>query len=364
MRRSKFIPRTIAEMDTKLLFLVLGLTVLGLIAVADASAPLAARDFGDQYFFVKQQATWAVIGLIGLFVTSKIPYTFWEKIAVPLFAINLIFLLMVFIPGLGPRLLGAKRWIIIGPMSFQPSELMKMTLAIYMAKVAITKHKPIAYFAPIVLVAGLVMLQPDLGTTIVLTLIGMAQIFVAGLALSYFALAGGVGALGVLILILASDYRRDRLITFFKQTADPLGTGYHIRQILLALGSGGLFGVGLGHSRQKYLFLPETATDSIFPIIAEEVGFVGSVLFLSLFVYFIYRGIQIAKHAPDDFSKILAVGLTTWIGGQVFVNIASMVALVPLTGVPLPFISYGGTALVTNLAACGILLNISKSGKS
>jgi cell division protein FtsW len=364
MRRTRILPKTIAGLDTKLLSLTLLLTVLGLIAVADASAPLAARDFGNQYFFVKQQLVWAGIGLVGLFVISRIPYTFWQKVAVPLFAVNLILLLVVFIPGIGPRLLGAKRWIIVGPMSFQPAELMKMSLAIYMAKVGITKTKPIAFFAPIILVVGLVMLEPDLGTTIVLTLIGMSQVFIAGLPLSYFGMAGGVGILGLLGLILGSAYRRERLLTFFKQTSDPLDSGYHIRQILLALGSGGLFGVGLGHSRQKYSFLPETATDSIFAIIAEEIGFIGALCFLSLFVYFVYRGIQIAKNAPDDFSKLLAIGLTVWIGGQVFVNIASMVALVPLTGIPLPFISYGGTALVTNLAAVGILLNISKNSRN
>jgi cell division protein FtsW len=179
----------------------------------------------------------------------------------------------------------------------------------------------------------------------------------------YFAIAGGSGGLGVLLLILLSDYRRERLFTFLKQTADPLDTGYHIRQILLALGSGGLMGVGLGHSRQKYLFLPETATDSIFPIIAEEIGFIGATIIILLFIYFIYRGILISSKAPDTFGKILAVGLTTWIGGQAFLNLGSMVALVPLTGVPLPFISYGGTALVTTMSACGILLNISKHGK-
>lgn len=361
MRRKQIIPKSIGGLDTRLLFLVLGLTTVGLIAVADASAPLAARDFGNKYFFVQQQAVWALIGVVALFVTSRIPYTFWARVAVPLFALNVFLLLLVFIPGIGPRLLGAKRWIIVGPMSLQPSEFMKMSLAIYMAKVSVTKDKPIAFFAPIILVIVLVMLEPDLGTTIVLSLIGTAQIFVSGLPLVYFMMAGGAGFIGGLLLILGSSYRRARLFTFLEQTSEPLGSGYHIRQILLALGSGGFLGVGLGNSRQKYLFLPETATDSIFAIIAEEIGFVGGGVLLLIFAYFIYLGIRIAKNAPDNFGKILAVGLTTWIGGQVFVNIASMVALVPLTGIPLPFISYGGTALVSTLSACGILLNISKS---
>lgn len=362
MRRLR-IPKQIKEIDTKLLFLVLILTATGLIAVADASAPIAARDFGDKYYFVKQQAMWAGIGLVALFVCSRIPLAVWEKIAVPLFMINLLLLVLVFIPGIGPRLLGAKRWIILGPINFQPSELMKITLSMYMAKVAVTKTKPIAFFAPIIVIAGLVMLQPDLGTTIVLTIIGMVQLFVAGIPMSYFALAGGAGGLGGFLLILASSYRRERLFTFLKQTSDPLDSGYHIRQILLALGSGGLLGVGLGNSRQKYLFLPETATDSIFAIIAEEIGFVGASLLISLFIFFVYRGLKIATKAPDEFSKIFAIGLTAWIGGQAFVNIGSMVALIPLTGVPLPFISYGGTSLVAVLAASGILLSISRSSK-
>ncbi len=363
MRRPRFVPQVIGDIDTKLLFLILGLVVLGLIAVLDASAPLAARDFGDKYFFAKQQGIWAIIGIIALFVCSKINYRYWEKIAVPLFALSIILLLAVFIPGIGHTTLRARRWIFLGPFSFQPSELVKLSLAFYLAKVAATKKDPMAYFAPIVVCFVLIMLEPDMGTAIIVTAIGMMQIFVAGMSLSYFALAGGVGGIGGLLLILFSSYRRDRLLTFLRQASDPLDTGYHVRQILLALGSGGLLGVGLGHSRQKYLFLPETATDSIFAIIAEEIGFVGALVVIFLFVYFVYRGIRIAKNAPNTFSKILAVGLTAWIGAQTLLNIGSMVALVPLTGVPLPFISYGGTSLVAVLSACGILLNISKNSR-
>ena len=167
-------------------------------------------------------------------------------------------------------------------------------------------------------------------------------------------------AVAGIILIITSDYRRDRLLTFLEQTQDPLGKGYHIRQILFALGSGGIFGVGLGQSRQKYLFLPEAATDSIFAVIAEELGFVGALILIILLLVFIYKALRIVANAPDKFSQVLSAGLITWIGGQIFLNIASMVALVPLTGSPLPFISYGGSSLVTVLIATGILLNISR----
>ena len=245
-------------------------------------------------------------------------------------------------------------------MSFQPSELAKLSLAIFFAKVAEKEKKIASFFFPIIVVSLLVMLQPDLGTTLIIVAIGIVQIFISGADIRYFLAALGTGTLGSLLLILVSSYRRDRLLTFLQQTTDPLGKGYHIRQVLYALGSGGLWGVGLGQSRQKYLYLPETATDSIFAVLAEEVGFVGSTILIGLFIYFIIRGIKIVSLAPNLFSKVLGSGLIAWLGSQIILNIGSMVALVPLTGVPLPLFSYGGTALVMILSACGILLNISK----
>jgi len=214
------------------------------------------------------------------------------------------------------------------------------------------------------LVLVLIMFQPDLGTALVVGGTAMTQIFVSGISIFYFLGALLIGILASFVLIITSTYRRDRLMTFLEQTHDPLGKSYHIRQVLLALGSGGLFGVGLGASRQKYLFLPEAATDSIFAVVAEEVGFIGALIILFLFVAFIIRGLKIANNAPDKFSQLLATGIVAWIGVQIFLNIGSMVALTPLTGVPLPFFSYGGSALTMVLVAAGILLNISKHGKS
>jgi len=346
--------------NNRLLVLTLTLTVLGLIALADASAPIALSTFNDKFYFVKQQVVWGLIGIVLMFVFSKVSYTFWEKIATPIFFFSLLLLALVLFPGFGARALGARRWLFLGPISFQPSEFTKLALAIYFAKLTSKGKNVLSYLVPLGIVAALIMLQPDLGTMISIAIIAMSQVFISGINLLYFIISSvGAGLVG-LVLILISDYRRQRLLTYLARSQDPLGKDYHIRQILLGLGSGGMFGVGLGASRQKYLFLPEAATDSIFAVVAEEVGFVGAVLIIGVFLFFIIEGLKIAKSAPDTFSRSLSVGLVAWIGGQTFLNIASMVALVPLTGIPLPFFSYGGSSLTSVLVAVGILLNISK----
>lgn len=351
------------SVDRSLLILIIVFVILGLVAVADASAPQALNAYQDKFFFLRQQAEWVGIGLVALFVCSKINYSFWQRIATPLFFATLALLLVVLFPHFSFSALGARRWISLGPVNFQPSELIKLSLAFYFAKLASKKKGPLSYFLPLMAVAVLIMLQPDLGTTLVVAVIGLSQVFISGVNLLYFFFALLAGAVLTMGLILASPYRRARLLTFLQVTEDPLGKGYHIRQVLLALGSGGIFGVGLGASRQKFLFLPEASTDSIFAIIAEELGLIGAVAIVILFVFFFLKGFKIASMAPDKFSEVLAAGITAWICGQAFLNIASMVALVPLTGIPLPFLSYGGSSLVTTLAACGILLNISKYAK-
>ena len=359
MRKIKLAKQRLA-IDKTFLILVFVFVFVGLIAVADASAPQALNIYGDKFYLFKQQMIWACVGIICLFITSKINYKFWEKIATPLFFVSVFLLALVLLPHLGFKALGARRWLGAGMFSFQPSEIVKLSLAMFLAKVA-SKNKTIAsYLLPLVVVLGLIMLQPDLGTALIVATIGLAQIFVSGASLIYFLGAMVVGAMGTFLLILISPYRKQRLMTYLESEKDPLGASYHIRQVLLGLGSGGIFGVGLGQSRQKYLFLPEASTDSIFAVIAEELGLIGAVGIIALFCFFIYKGLTISKNAPDTFSKILGTGITAWIGGQAFLNIASMVALVPLTGIPLPFISYGGSSLVMILSACGILLNISK----
>ena len=354
----------VSKLDRGFLILILLLVVVGLVAVADASAPQALRFFKDELYFFKQQVVWATLGVGAMFVSSFINYKYWEKLAKPLFLLNILLLVAVLIPGIGLSVLGAKRWIVLGSISFQPSELAKLTMSMYLAKVASKDKGPLSYFLPVGMVAGLIMLEPDLGTTMIVSGMAFIQVFISGISLLYFVLAGMVAFVLTIALILTSDYRRSRLETFLELTRDPLDSAYHIRQVLLALGSGGLFGVGIGHSRQKYLFLPEAATDSILAVIAEETGFVGAFVLIMIFGALIYKGIKIAEKAPDTFSKVLATGIISWIGLQTIVNVGAMIAIFPLTGIPLPFISYGGTALITVLFATGILLNISKYGST
>ncbi len=346
--------------DRNLFILVLILTVLGLIAVADASAPQAMQAFSDKFYYAKQQLGWAIVGIFAMIIFANIPYKIWEKLAVPIFALGVILLVVVLIPGIATRVMGAKRWIHWGPVTLQPSELIKLSLAIYLAKVSAKKKQSLAFLIPLFLVCGLIMLEPDLGTTLIVMIIGLVQIFMS--EINFFKVMGAIllAGIGGFLLTITSEYRRSRLMTFLQMSQDPLGKDYHIRQILLALGSGGFWGVGLGLSRQKYLFLPESATDSIMAVIAEEIGFVGVLVLILLFGFFVYKGILIAKKAPDKFGQILAIGITVWIGGQMLLNVSAITALIPLTGVPLPFFSYGGSSLVTVLVATGILLNISK----
>ncbi len=348
------------RIDKKLFIATVLLVIIGLIAILDASPIQSLNVFGDKFHLFKNQLVWSFVGFVALLISSKINYKFWQKLATPLFFFVLVSLVLVLIPGIGAKFLGARRWISIDPIFFQPSEFAKFGLILYLAKLMSKKEASILYFLPLVVVSFLIMLEPDLGTTMIIALTGAIQIFASQINLLHF---GGVGILGGIItflLVMVSPYRKDRLLTFFEQSSDPLGKSYHIRQILLGLGSGGLFGVGLGASRQKFLFLPEASTDSIFAVIAEEVGFIGALALIFLLGFYVVRALRIAKYAPDNFSRFLALGIGPWIGIQVILNIASMTALVPLTGIPLPFISYGGSSLIMIMFATGILLNISK----
>lgn len=346
--------------DRFLIGLVMGLTVFGVIMVGNASVVEAYRDFSDKLYYFRLQLQWAAIGLIIFWLALNFGYHRLKFFSLPLLVATLFSLIAVLIPGVGIRALGAKRWLGIGIFRFQPAELAKFTFILWSAAFLSKKKKLIPFLTILVILTGLVMFQPDLGTTVILVTSGLVVYFAAGGAIWQFifislvALAGGVG------LIFSSSYRKQRLMTFLNPTADLLGTSYHIRQILIAIGSGGLFGLGLGQSRQKYEYIPAVTTDSIFAVIAEETGFIGGMLVILAYLLLIWRGLKIAKEAPDDFSRLLAVGITAWIGIQALVNLAAMVALVPLTGIPLPFISYGGSSLVLTLGAAGILINISR----
>lgn len=348
--------------DFALLIAVLGLTLFGLFMIYDASSYVAFRDFGDKFTYIKDQSFWAILGLGALAVFSFIDYHKYYNLALPILVISIALLVMVFIPGFGVRALGAKRWINFGFFVLQPSEFVKLALTIYLAAWFSTKEKGrfIAFILLIGLVLGLVMLQPDMGTAIIILGESMVIYFLSGGSIwQILALIPVLGITG-LLLVLFEPYRLARLTTFLNPGQNVLGASYHLRQILIALGSGGLLGVGIGNSLQKYAYLPEATTDSIFAIIAEEIGFVGVFIFLLVVLFVIYRGFLIAQRAPDSFGKLLAGGITSFIAIQTIVNLGAQTALMPLTGVPLPFISYGGSALIINLVSIGILLNISR----
>lgn len=353
---------TIRKSDFALLLSVIILTAFGLFMIYDASSYVAFRDFGDKYRYIKDQMMWVVIGFSALTVVSFFDYHKYYNLALPILLTAIGLLMLVFVPGLGISALGAKRWINLGFFVLQPAEVVKLSLVIYLSAWFSTKEKGrfLAFLMLIGFVIMLVMLQPDMGTAVVILGLSVILYFLSGgSVLHILGLAPLVG-IGGLALILLEPYRAARLATFLNPHQDIATSSYHLRQILIALGSGGLFGVGLGNSLQKYAYLPEATTDSIFAIIAEEIGFVGVTIFILVFLFVIYRGFYISVRAKDTFGKLLAGGLTSYLALQAAVNLGAQTALLPLTGVPLPFISYGGSALTVNLIAIGILLNISR----
>lgn len=359
------------QIDLTLTLAIGALLLIGLVMLSSAGAVIAYERFSDSYFFLKRQIIFGVIpGLALAFIFSRIPYYTLRRFAFPMLLVSIGLLITVFIPGLGASYnTGSRSWITLGGFSLQPSEIVKLTFLIYLAAWLEQRGergiKHFSYgFVPFVSLLGLIMflmvLQPDVGTMMIIVMIAMAVYFVAGARLKHMGVLalGGAGLLALLIKI--APYRLARFTIFLNPELDPQGIGYHINQAFLAIGSGGWFGRGLGQSRQKFHYLPEVTGDSIFAIMAEEVGFLVVCIFLALLFFIAYRGLRIAASAPDRFSKLLAVGITCWIMIQSFVNIGAMVGLMPLTGVPLPLVSYGGTAMMINLASLGILLNISK----
>ncbi len=350
--------------DRGLFITVCILTLFGLIMVYDSSTVQAFQDFGDKYFYIKQQLIWVVLGFGALGFFSILDYHHLHKIALPFFAFALLLLLAVYVPGLGVAAGGAQRWLKVGFFTLQPTEIIKLASVIFFA-VIFAKGKSTGLFLSLLGLITFIIgfLQKDLGSAIVFCLTSVVTFILAGAPLSYFLAAIPLGVVGSLGLVLSSTYRKQRILAFLNPFADPTGYSYHISQVLIALGSGNWFGLGLGQSRQKFEYIPETTTDSMFAIVGEEYGFFGSVLLIGLITFVIYKGLEISENATDDFGRFLWYGLTLWLGIQAALNLAAMVALVPLTGVPLPFISYGGSALLANLVAVGILLNISKSSR-
>lgn len=367
------------EPDYTLIGILAVLLVFGLIMLSSASSVQGFEKFTDPNYYIKHQILFGILtGVPLMWVMSRIDYHIWKKYAFPMMIVSIVLLVMVLIPGVGVELLGARRWIDLG-FVFQPSEIVKVSFLIYLAVWLEAREKDIQDFSsgfmPFMIMIGFLVImiagvQRDLGTMVVIGVISVAAYYVAGASWKHlgFIVGLGIAALVFFIKILpvvvpSFSYRANRLTVFLNPDLDPLGIGYHINQALLAIGSGGLLGQGLGQSRQKFNYLPEVTGDSIFAVIAEEMGFIISGSLVALFMWFMVRGFRIAQNAPDIYGKIIATGITTWITFQAAVNIMAMLSLVPLTGIPLPFISYGSTSLVTLLGSVGILINISRQTK-
>ena len=354
-----------------LLASTLSLTVIGLVMVLSASSVSAYARFGSSFLFFRRQLLYAIVGAAALWVTSRMRHAAWKRLAVPLLGITVVLLGLVLHPAAGTVAGGSARWLAVGPVTVQPSEIAKLALIAYISALLASRWRELhdvgrlaMPLLPVVgLVCGLIMLQPDLGTTVVLAGVVFALLFVAGARFRYL-LLGLVGSASLAFgLIYVEGYRWSRFIAFLNPWADPQGAGYQIIQSMIALASGGPFGVGLGASRQKWLYVPNAHTDFIFSIIGEELGLIGNLAVLALFGTFIYASIRIAMRAPDTFGRFMAAGITAWIGVQAVVNLGAVTALLPITGVPLPFVSFGGSALVVSLAAVGILLSIGRNSR-
>lgn len=365
MRKREVLPK----LDNVLLGIVLTLLVFGMLTLASASSVIAYERFGNNnYYFFRQLMYGVLPGLAFLYFGCRIHYLKWQKYAPLLVLLGIVLLIAVFIPGISFGVGGAKMWINFKFFLFQPSELMKLVVIIYLAswydKRSEHAHDLYYGFLPslaiVGVIAGLITMQPDLGTMIILSLIAAAMFYVGGVKIKYLLSAAAAAGVFVWIMIKAAPYRLQRILTFFNPELDTRGFSYQINQALLAIGSGGIAGLGLGQSRQKHNYLPEVIGDSIFAIIGEEWGFIGASIVILLFLFLALRGFKIAKNAPDNFSKLTAIGITSWIIIQALVNIGGITGIIPLTGVPLPFISYGSTALVITLLGVGILLNISR----
>jgi cell division protein FtsW len=355
-----------------LLAIVVILNAIGLLMVLSASSVQALKQFGSSWVFFQRDALWVAGGAVALVLTSRVDYRRWSQIRVPLLASAIVLLVAVLVPSVGTDVYGSSRWLRAGPVSLQPSELGKLALVIFGAallarradKVADTRLAMRPVLVVFLTLALLVMAQPDMGTTMVLACIALTLVFVAGTPLVPMAKLVAAAGAAALVAARLEPYRWARMNSFRDPFADAGDTGYQLAQSLVGLGSGGLTGLGLGASRAKWGFLPNAHTDFIFAILGEELGLLGSLLVVSLFVAFTIIGIRISLRAPDRFGMLLGAGVTAWVAGQAFLNLGVVVGLLPVTGVPLPFVSFGGSSLLVTMAATGILLNIARSGRA
>jgi cell division protein FtsW len=361
----------ILQPDRRLFGVTVALCLLGAVMVFSASAVMAREQYGNGYWFLLRQIIWLVFGLAGMFALMNTDY---RKLRQP----KIIFtgLGIVFLTLLGVFLLDGShqthRWIRMGPASLQPSELAKLVVILYLAWFLELRRSRRGFdvndlmktlvpaLGPVLLLAGLVMIEPDLGTALMIVLVALVLLYVSGLSMRYL----GYAALGAMpffyLFVVRVPYRYQRVLSFLSPGSDPQGHGFQLLQSLIAVGSGGLTGVGLMESRQKLFYLPEAHTDFIFAVLSEELGYIGAVAVLALFAYYGWRGIRIALSAPDEFGRLLALGITALVVGQALINLSVVLGLMPTKGISLPFISYGGSSLLVMLLATGVLLNISQ----
>jgi cell division protein FtsW len=345
------------------------LNVVGVVMVLSASSVFSLTENGSAWYYFQRQLVWTLLGVIGFVAAARIDYRRWQQWTRPLLVGSAGLLALVLVPAVGIYVAGSRRWLGIGAWRFQPTELAKLAVVVFVADLLTRREGALAdwrrVLRPVLLVlvglGALVYLQPDLDSAVLLGVIGFAVLLVGGLRLKHLAVVGGAGLTAAALLMVTASYRRARVLTFLDPTADVSNSGYQIVQSLIALGSGGFDGVGLGAGRAKWLFLPNAHTDFIFAVIGEELGLLGTLIVLGLFVAFAVLGVRTALRAPDRFGMLVAAGITVWVVAQALVNIGGVVGMLPVSGIPLPFVSFGGSALVFTMVAAGILANIARS---
>lgn len=359
----------VGSIDRVFLGIVVTILFFGILSFISASLGVLAKNEAKFYGVLFNQLVLGLGGgIVALVICSKIKYTLWRTYAFYFFLFSIGVTLLVFIPGLGFSHGGAQRWISIGPLSFQPVEILKIAFVTYFAgylswirnRIKDYKYSLIPMIILISIIALILLFQPDTKSLMLIIIAASAMLFVSGIPLKHLSLLIGIATIGLIALAIFTPYLRDRLITFINPAHDPTDSSYQLQQSLIAIGSGGVFGRGLGQSVQKFSYLPEPQGDSIFAVIGEEFGFFGSLVLLALYLAFILRGLRLAYRAPDSFSRLFIVGIVILFGAQSLLNIAAIIGLFPLTGVPLVFVSHGGTSLLLALASVGIILNISK----
>jgi cell division protein FtsW len=353
--------------DYLLLVATIMLLITGLLAVYTSSYAFGYHDFGDPNFYMKRQLIYAVIGMLTLVFFMRLDYNRLRTLSIWMLMASLLGLVLVLSP-FGTEINGARRWLDFGPITVQPSEFAKLSIVVYISAWLSSRGSQIDKFTlgfvPFVLLVGvvgaLVVSEPDMGTTVIIVLVACTLFFLAGAPLTHLALLLSSGAAISYLIITTRDYQLDRLSAFLEPGADPQGNGYQVIQLLVALGSGGPFGLGWAESRQKHLYLPSAQTDGVFAVLGEEIGFIGLMFIIGIFAFFVFRGLKVTLKSRDQFATLLAMGIISWISFQTLINIAGITRTLPLTGVPLPFLSYGGSALISVMAGVGILLSVSR----